>query len=308
MDQIRIFAPASISNVGPGFDLMGFALEKPGDVISLKKNNLKSIRIYNKSDMPIPVDPEKNVAAVAIHAFLKEFHLEQGIDLFFEQKIKPGSGIGSSAASACAAVFGANELMETMLPLAQLIPAALKGEFIASGSIHADNIAPSMLGGLILVRSYEPLDIIQIPIPESLYYVVVHPDIVIKTAESRKIIAEQLSLKKALEQCGNIAGLVTGFTTSDYELIGRSLKDVIAEPVRAPFIPGYLELKHKIEQTGALGASISGSGPSVFALCDDMETAVKVSELMQFFFERINIECETYLSKISPLGARVIHQ
>ncbi len=303
--SIRIFAPATISNVGPGFDLMGFALEQPGDILTIQKNHTKEIRIINNTEFTLPTDPDKNVSGVAAKALLEELNIHEGFDIIFEQKIKPGSGIGSSAASCTAAVFGINELLGSPLSPLELIPSAMKGEFLASGSIHADNIAPAMLGGFVLIRDYSPLDIIRLSIPPKLICVVVHPEIEIKTSESRKLIPTNIPLSAGLKQCGNIAGLVTGINTSDYELIGRSLNDAIAEPVRAPFIAGYEELKKNVLKAGALGANISGSGPSVFAFCTDEKVAEKISLVMADSFNKNNIKNNVYISKICGLGTRI---
>ncbi|HYW95542.1 MAG TPA: homoserine kinase, partial [Bacteroidales bacterium] len=203
---------------------------------------------------------------------------------------------------------GINELLGRPLSVKELIPAALKGEFIASGSIHADNIAPALLGGFVLIRDYDPLDIISLKAPESLFCTVVHPDIEIRTSESRRLIAPEMPLRKTLRQCGNIAGLIAGITTSDYALIGRSLEDVIAEPVRARQIPGYPELKQKLIANGALGANISGSGPSVFAFSTSHKTATRLAAIMTGAFEEKNINSRAYVSGISPLGTRLIEK
>jgi homoserine kinase len=304
--SVRIFAPATISNVGPGFDLMGFALEQPGDIMVIARNDSGFIRIINNTSSDIPSDPEKNVASVAVNAFLETLGCKTGFDLIFEAKINPGSGIGSSAASCTAAVVGVNELLNRPFTQKELLPFAMKGEFLASGSIHADNVAPALLGGFILIRSYNPIDIIRIDAPVELICTVAHPDIQIKTSESRKLIPKDLPVKKVLEQCGNIAGLLAGLTTSDYPLIGRSLHDVIAEPVRSALIPGYLEIKSRLSETGALGGNISGSGPSVFALSDNPESARKAGALMNEVFTKNGLENKVYISKISRQGTRLI--
>ena len=303
---VRVYAPATISNVGPGFDLMGFAIEMPGDIMRIIMNNSGRIGIVNEAGCCLPDDPEKNVAYVAARALLDELDNHNGFELIFEKKINPGSGIGSSAASCAAAVFGINELLGRPLTTEQLIPAALKGEFIASGSIHADNIAPALLGGFVLIRDYDPIDIIRLKAPDSLFCTVVHPDIEIRTSESRRLIPPELPMRKILTQCGNIAGLIAGITTADYGLIGRSLEDVIAEPVRARMIPGYAELKQNLIGAGALGANISGSGPSVFAFSQDHNTAVKLAGVMSASFHERDIPNKTYVSGISPEGTRTI--
>lgn len=306
MKEVRVFAPATVSNVGPGFDLMGFAIEKPGDILRIRKNDLGKIRIINECNTPLPEDPQKNVSGVAILSLLKKMDSRDGYDIIFEEKINPGSGIGSSAASSAAAVFGLNELLGNPLSKSDLLPHALDGEYIASQSLHADNIAPAMLGGIILIRSYDPFDLFELKAPEDLWCTIVHPDIEIKTAESRKLIPKKLNLRDSLAQSGNLAALIAGITTSNYSLIARSLEDRIAEPVRKSSIPGYDTLKNKLKETGALGMNISGSGPSLFALSDSRETALKAEKEMQYVFRSLDIGCMTYVSKISEKGTRLI--
>jgi len=305
--SVKIFAPATISNVGPGFDLMGFALEQPGDIMVVKPNNTGQLRLFNNTGADVPLDPSKNVSSVAVYALLEALGCKTGFDLIFETKINPGSGIGSSAASCTAAVVGVNELLNRPFTEKELLPFAMKGEFVASGSIHADNVAPALFGGFILIRNYDPIDIIRIDAPQDLICTVAHPNIEIKTSESRKLIPKELPVKKALEQCGNIAGLLAGLITSDYQLIGRSLHDVIAEPVRASLIPGYLEIKARLPETGALGGNISGSGPSVFALSDNTESAKKAGTLMHEVFQKNGLDSKVYISKISRQGTRLIN-
>ncbi len=305
-NSVKIFAPATVSNVGPGFDLMGFAMENPGDILTIRRNKIKEFQIINNTEFDIPLDLQKNVSAVAGRALLEELNINEGFDIIFHQKIRPGSGIGSSAASCTAAVYGINALLGSPLTPRELIPSAMKGEFLASGSIHADNIAPAMLGGFVLIRDYSLLDIIRLAVPPALICVVVHPEIEIKTSESRKHIPVELPTSTALKQCGNIAGLVTGINTSDYGLIGRSLHDFIAEPVRAPFIEGYEKLKEDVVKAGAIGANISGSGPSVFAFCTDEKTAERISSIMADSFDKIQIPNKVYVSKICGLGTRIL--
>jgi len=304
--SIRVFSPATISNVGPGFDLMGFAIDDPGDILSINKNDKKELRIFNETSCDLPVDPSNNVASVGIDALRKELGTDQGFDIHFEMKINPGSGVGSSAASAAAAVFGANELLGCPLITTQLLPYVLEGEFVASKSLHADNAAPALLGGFILIRSYNPIDLIHLQYPKELICVVVHPDIEIKTAESRKLIPENISMKTALKQCGNIAALTTGLSTDNFDLIKRSLSDSFAEPYREKFIPGLKLLKRELLKAGAVGAGISGSGPSVFSFCTNPKTAEKLGGIMKDSFSSQKIGCQVYISKISGKGTRLI--
>jgi homoserine kinase len=305
-EEIKVFGPASVSNVGPGFDLLGFALETPGDELIIRKNGSGKLRLFNETECRLPADPEKNVAAVAARALLEELDPSQGFDLVFTRKIHPGSGVGSSAASCVAAVVGINELMGAPFETAALIPFALEGEQVASGALHADNIAPALLGGITLIRGYDPLDIKHIPYPEDLWCAVIHPYLEIKTAESRKLIPPTVALEKALQQCGNLAGLVAGLATGDYALMGRSVQDVLAEPYRIHQLPDYGALKEAALDAGAVGTGLSGSGPSVFSLCRGSEMAAEVGEAMLKHFRERDIESRIYVSRISPDGCKLI--
>ncbi|HET7818218.1 MAG TPA: homoserine kinase [Bacteroidia bacterium] len=303
MKTIKVFAPASVANVGCGFDVLGFALMNPGDEIILKKKKTKGIRIINKTKYKsISINPEKNCAGKPLIAFLKKVGYNEGLEITMVKKIKPGSGIGSSAASAAASVYAANELFERPFLNKTLVEYGMIGESVASGSFHADNVAPSLLGGFILLRSYSPLDIVSLPYPKGLYCALVHPDIEIKTIEARKILKKKVDFKKAITQWGNVAGLVAGLASENYSLIGRSMEDVIVEPVRSRFIPHYYKVKNKAMEQGALGCNIAGSGPSVFALCQNSDIAERVSRAMQNEFTKNNISCDRYVSKINPNG------
>jgi homoserine kinase len=304
MGSIKIFAPATVANVACGFDVLGFALNNPGDEISITFNNSGSIELHNETPYNLPLAPEKNVAAVALQSMLDELHSKQGFTITFLSKIMPGSGVGSSAASAAAGVFGANELLGRPFTRRQLVAFAMQGERVASGSAHADNVAPALMGGFTLVRSYTPLDIIPIPSPP-VYATVVHPQIEVRTSDSRKILRQEVPIKKAIEQWGNLAGLVAGLFTNDYELISRSLHDVIVEPVRALLIPEFYAIKQAAIDAGALGCSISGSGPSMFALSKDEATAQKVAQSMHAGFDRAGIENHVFVSPINKEGVRV---
>jgi homoserine kinase len=305
-EEISVFGPATVSNVGPGFDLMGFALEMPGDKMIVRRNDSGKIVLVDESGCKLPLDPEKNVAAVAAQALLTELDSKEGFDLVFKEKINPGSGVGSSAASCVAAVVGVNHLLGSPLETAALIPYAMEGEQIASGAYHADNIAPALLGGFTLIRGYDPLDIKHIPYPADLWCAVVHPQLEIKTMESRKLIPEQVSMEVALQQCGNLAGLVAGLATSDYGLISRSVTDVFAEPYRTQQLPKFQELRQAALDAGSLGTGLSGSGPSVFSLCRGKEMASSVGKVMEEHFTKHGIGSSIYVSKISEAGCRII--
>lgn len=304
--EVRVYGPATVSNVGPGFDLLGFAIEMPGDELIVRRNDLGIIRLINETDCALPTDPAKNVAAVAANSLLKELDCKDGFDLVFTRKINPGSGVGSSAASCVTAVVGINELLGTPFPKEALIPYAMDGEKIASGSTHADNVAPALLGGITLIRGYEPLDIKHIPYPDDLWCAVVHPHIEIKTLESRQLIPDTVPLSTALKQCGNLAGLVSGLATSDYSLISRSVTDLFAEPYRIKQIPDFAELKEATLENGSIGAGLSGSGPSVFALCRGEEAALQLGQIMKKHFTVRGIDSMIYASSINNTGCKVL--
>ncbi len=304
--QVTIFSPATVSNVGPGFDLMGFALEAPGDEMVIRRNGSGSLVLTDQSGCGLPLDPAKNVAAVAARALLDELDSQDGFDIVFTRKINPGSGVGSSAASCVAAVVGINEILGSPFETAALIPYAMEGEKLASGAVHADNIAPALLGGITLIRSYDPMDIKHIPYPRDLWCAVVHPRLEIRTMESRKLIPREVPLETALQQCGNLAGLVAGLTTGDYSLISRSVKDLFAEPYRTGQLPGFETLRESALDAGSIGTGLSGSGPSVFSLCRGEEMAAAVGKVMEEHFTRHGLESALYVSQISEAGCRVV--
>jgi len=305
-EEIKVFGPATVSNVGPGFDLLGFALEAPGDELIVRRNGTSKLALINQTDYRLPLDPEKNVAAVAVRSLLIELGSYEGFDLVFTRKIPPGSGVGSSAASCVAAVMGINELLGSPFDTADLIPYAMEGEKVASGSTHADNIAPALLGGITLIRSYNPLDIKHIPYPDDLWCAVVHPKLEILTEESRKLIPENIPIKTALQQCGNLAGLVAGLSTADYPLITRSVMDVFAEPYRTGELPAFEVLKKAALEAGSVGTGLSGSGPSVFSLCRGEEMANSLGSLKQDHFAAHGITSRVYVSRISEAGCKII--
>lgn len=305
--SIKVFAPATVANVASGFDILGFALEKPGDEILIKTTGKPGIQIKNESTFTsMPLQPEKNTAGVALQAFLEGIGSQQGFEITFIKKVKPGSGIGSSAASSAAAVFGANELLGNPLPATALVAYAMEGERLASGTAHADNVAPAILGGFVLIRSYHPLDIVVLPTPEHLFCSIIHPQIELKTEDARKVLKKQITLQNAIVQWGNTAGLIAGLFKEDYALIGRSLQDVIIEPTRSILIPGYERIKEAALQAGAIGCNISGSGPSLFAFSTSSENAFKVAQAMQQVCSLIEIESDIYVSKVNKKGPVVL--
>ena len=305
--SIKVFAPGSVSNVGCGFDILGFAIDGIGDEMILSKNesnkmNIKPIEGYEN----LPTEPSKNVAGVAIQALLDDLGSNQGFDIEIKKNIKPGSGIGSSSASAAGAVVAANELLGKPYTREELVNFAMQGEIAASGDAHADNAAPTVLGGFCIVRAYDPLDVIQIESPKDLWCVVIHPQIEVKTKEARELLSTKVDLKKAIRQWGNVAGLISGLHQSDYNLIGRSLEDHIVEKQRKVLIPEFDKLKQAVLKAGALGCSISGSGPSVFALCEGEAKAKAVSSAMNEVFSKTTIPYFIYASQVSNNGVRIL--
>lgn len=254
----------------------------------------------------LPTDPEKNTAGIAVIKLLEHLGSDQGFEIDLTKRMPLGSGMGSSAASSVAAVYAANKLLGSPLKSEELLPFAMEGERIASGAAHADNAAPSLLGGFVLIRSYDPLDVVRIPTPDSLYCSLLHPEIEVLTDDARKILKRHILLKDAIVQWGNVAGLMTGLILSDYDLIGRSMRDVVIEPVRSLLIPGFDEIKQAALEAGALGCSISGSGPSLFALSTSEEVASQIGNAMQSVFASRDIESEIYVSPINPVGPKVL--
>lgn len=306
--MITAFAPASVANLNCGFDSLGLALEQPGDKVSAIFNNEQIVRIVQITGDggKLPLDAAANTGGAAVMALLKALGSNQGIDLQVHKNMPLGSGLGSSAASSVAAAVAANALLGSPFSKKQLFPFVLAGEAVASGSEHGDNVFPSLLGGIVLIRGYEPTDVVQLPVPQGLHIVVLHPDVEILTKDARNILPKQISLKHGIQQSANLAGLVAGLYTNDFGLIGRSLHDVFAEPYRAPLIPHFDKVRQAAMYGGALGFGISGSGPSMFALCDSQIRAKQVAELMQKALHGKGIAFETYVSKINTTGAEIV--
>lgn len=307
-DKIKVFAPATVANVACGFDVLGFAIEKPGDELELEITAETGVRILDITgdDGVLPRDPEKNSASVGILEFLKKMNATVGCDIKIHKKMPSGSGMGSSAASAVAGVFAINKIFGEPLTKQELLPFLLEAERAACDAAIADNVAACLFGGFILVRSYEPLEVIQLPIPEQLYSTVIFPHLTVLTKTAREILPKEISLKHSLRQSANLGGLIIGLHNSDYGLISRSLKDYIAEPYRSKLIPGFDDLKKAIMDNGGLGGSISGSGPSVFALSTSLEAANNIGAAMWKIMADQNIESNIYVSKINTQGPSVI--
>lgn len=307
MNRIKLFCPATIANLSCGFDVLGLCLDTIGDEMIIYKTDTKGIRITRITGADLPLEPEQNVAGVAAMALLEAVQPDCGFDIEITKNIKAGSGIGSSAASAAGAVFGINELLGRPFTAKELVRFAMKGEALASGSEHADNLAPALLGGFTLIRGYDPLDIICIDSPPALFATVIHPQITLKTSEMRAVLSPEIPLKSAIRQWGNLGGLIAGLYTNDYGLIQRSLQDEIIEPLRKRYIPNFDLVKETALKNGALGAGISGSGPSIYALSQGIETAQKVALEMKKIYSDTTIPFEIYVSKINPDGIRIIN-
>lgn len=305
MDQIKVLAPATVSNVVCGFDCLGFALDAPNDEMTIRRIDERVVRIFNRGDYDLPSDPERNVAGAALLALMEKLDEQVGFEVEFVKHIKPGSGIGSSSASSCGAVVGANKLLGERFSRLELVDFAMEGEKVASGEKHADNVAPCIFGGFVIVRSIDPLDIIALESPP-LFATVIHPQIEIKTSEARAILPKEVPLKAAVKQWSNLGSLVAGLAQGDYGIIARSMEDFIVEPVRKALIPKFDEVKAASLAEGALGGGISGSGPSMFMLSETAETAGTVEAAMGKVYAETGIEFHTYVSKINPAGVKVV--
>src|SRR5580658_535737 len=305
MNQVTVQCPATVANLVCGFDILGMALQAPFDLMEVRLLDEPLVTVTSRDGFPLPADPAQNTAGAPLLAMLEELGRPIGFEVIIDKKIKPGSGIGSSAASAAGAVVAANHLLKNIFSKEDLVRFALFGEKVASGVKHADNIAPCIYGGITLIRSIFPLDIVSIPAPP-LHITVVHPQIEVRTSDARQILRKQVLLKDAIRQWGNIAGLVAGLIKNDYELIGRSLEDVIIEPVRSILIPGFDEVKKKCKESGALGGGISGSGPSIFMLSKDDTTARQLQTIMHDIYERIGLDHHTYVTAINQQGVQIV--
>ncbi|MCJ7933216.1 MAG: homoserine kinase [Chryseobacterium sp.] len=305
MKKIKLRIPATVANLVCGFDILGMAVHEPYDEMEFRLSDSPEIIIKHEDHFGLPEEPSQNVAGIVLLKIREHFKLSHGFEVIIRKHIKPGSGLGSSAASAAGAAFGANALLGNILSKNEMIHFAMFGEELASGVRHADNIAPCIYGGITLVKSPNPIDIIPLNTPD-LYVTAVHPQVEVKTSDSRQILKKSISLKSAVEQWGNIAGLIAGIQKNDSALIGRSLNDGIIEPVRSILIPKFDEIKMKSIEAGALGGGISGSGPSIFMLAETKETAEKIAELMKSTYRETEIESFVYVSKINPAGIRIV--
>lgn len=305
MKNVRLKVPATVANLVCGFDILGMAIHEPHDEMELKLLETPEVIIRHTDGFGLPEEPSGNVAGVVLLKIMEHLNFKNGFEVTIEKRIKPGSGLGSSAASAAGAAVGANELLGNIFTREELVYFAMFGEELACGVKHADNIAPCIYGGITLVKSSDPVDIIPLNAPD-LYVTAVHPQIEVKTSDARQVLKNKILLKDAIEQWGNIAGLVAGIQKNDSGLIGRSLKDVIIEPVRSILIPKFNEIKEKSMEAGALGGGISGSGPSLFMLSETEKISKDIAEIMKTVYDETGIDSLVYVSKINPSGITVI--
>jgi len=301
MEAIKIKSPATVANLVCGFDVLGMCLHEPYDEMEIKLIHEKKIIIESADGYPLPTDPQQNTAGAPLIEMLKTIDEEIGFEVLIHKNIKPGSGLGSSAASASGVVVAASQLLGNRFNKNELVQFAMFGEKVASGVKHADNVAPGIFGGITLIRCIFPLDIVSIT-PPPLFVTVVHPQIEVKTSDARQILRKEVLLKDAIKQWGNIAGLVAGLVQGDYDLIGRSLEDGIIEPVRSILIPGFDSIKKQCKEAGVLGGGISGSGPSLFMLSKDRSTGLAAEQIMKDVYDRLGLDYHTYVTTINSQG------
>jgi homoserine kinase len=306
MDYLKIFSPATVANVSCGFDSLGFAVDAVGDEMTFTKTAEKGVKITNITGADLTYNVDENAASAVVKKILKEAHANFGIELTIHKGFSPGSGLGSSAASAAGAAFGVNQFLEKKYTALELTKFAMFGEEVACGSAIADNVAAAIFGGFVLVRSYNPLEIIKLPVPSALRVVAIHPQIEVKTKDAREVLPKEIALKDAVTQWANVGGLISGLYTDNYDLISNSLVDIIVEPYRKKLIPFFDAVKTSAINAGALGAGISGSGPTIFALCKGDEIAENVHQAIEKSYKNTGIHFEMFISKVNSEGMKII--
>lgn len=300
-----VFVPGSVGNVGPGLDILGMAVEGAGDTVTAERCERPGITVTDSGHPEIPVEAERNTAALAAAEVLRQAGAPAsfGLTMRIEKGLPLAGGQGGSAASAIAGAVAANEILGRPLDSRGLLLAGLVGEEKVAGR-HLDNLAPSLLGGIVLVRSLDPIDVVSLPVPEGLFVVIAHPDQRMRTAEARSVLPAELPRGLALHQAAQVAAMVAALASGDLALLGRALDDRIAEPVRAPLLPGFSEAKAAALAAGALGSSISGSGPTVFALADSQEAGERVASAMTAAYNERQIACTARVAQVDRQGAR----
>lgn len=308
MDYLKIFSPATVANVSCGFDSLGFAVDNVGDEMTFTKTAKKGVKITSITGADLTYNIDENAASAVVKKILKEANANFGIELTIHKGFSPGSGLGSSAASGAGAAFGVNQFLENKYSELELTKFAMFGEEVACGSAIADNVAAAIFGGFVLVRSYNPLEIIKLPVPNELRVVAIHPQIEVKTKDAREVLPEEIPLKDAVTQWANVGGLISGLYTENYDLISNSLVDIIVEPYRKKLIPFFDAVKTSAMNAGALGAGISGSGPTIFALCKGDEIAENVYKAIEESYKNTGIKFEMFISKVNSKGMKIIER
>jgi homoserine kinase len=305
---ITVFAPASISNLGSGFDVLGVAIHRPGDIVVAKRTQRVGLEFHLKNNrLAAQLGGAKNVAAHVAQLMLEEMKPGFGVKLTLDKRMPIGSGLGSSAASSVAAVVAVNALLSKPLKRMDLLRFAIEGERLATGSAHADNVAPSLLGGVQLIRSYDPLDVVALPVRNVIHWVIVHPHLVVHTADARKALPSKISLRSAVRQWGNVGGIVAGLAQGDATLVGKCTEDVVAEPYRAALVRGFFDVKDAALKAGAHGCTLSGSGPSMFAVASSAQCADTIAAAMKKAFLRsANVRSDVFISKVNMQGAAIL--
>ena len=306
MNEIKVFSPASIANLSCGYDILGVCLDNIGDEITVRKTKKKGVVIKKVSGQKLSTDISLNVAGVSATALLNETKVNCGFEIEIHKGIKPGSGIGSSAASSAGSVFAINKLIGEPYTNKELIKFAMYGEMAASGSKHADNVAAVLLGGFTFVRNSIENDYFKLNTPIEIAFTVIHPKIELKTKDSRAVVKDKVLLKNMIEQSANLGAFISGLYTEDYDLIGRSLKDVIIEPLRSVLIPKFEKIKSVSINSGALGCGVSGSGPSVFAMCKGVTTAINVGNAMKKIYDKLDLDYDVHISCVNDIGIKIL--
>ena len=308
LPSVRAFAPASVSNVGCGFDIFGFAIEEPGDAVVVQERDEPGVEIVEilGGDGRLPLEAHRNSAGVAAQALLDATETQKGVQIILEKNMPLSSGLGSSAASGAAAVVAIDRLFELGASQELLLYSAMQGERMACGSAHADNAAPCLYGGFVLIRPGDPPEVIPLRVPETLACAVVRPHVEVETRKARELMGDSISLRAGVQQWGNTAALVVAMFRGDLALLARSLEDAVAEPIRAPLIPGYAATKAAALGSGAIGANISGSGPSIFALCHGRDSAEKTADAMMEALAKEGLEADRIVSEVGASGARIV--
>ena len=306
MDRIKVFSPGSITNLSCGYDVLGVCLNNRGDEITVTKTSNKGIVIKSNDEYDISKDINENVAGIAAQALLKNISTKFGFEIEIKKGIKPGSGIGSSAASSAGTVFAINQLLDSPFSQLDLIKFSMEGEKFVSGSYHADNVAPIILGGITLVRSIDEIDVIKLPSPKTLEVIIIRPNIEIKTSDSRKVVKKKIKIEKVVKQSANLASFVSSLYTEDFDLMSRSVVDIIAEPNRKILIPEFDKIKNKSKNSGAIAVGISGSGPSIFSLSNNTIISKKILETASNHYDKLGIDHDGFISKINPTGIKIL--